>query len=253
MGEWMYRSTFYRPRHYLEVSGHLQVPAVSSPGERAPGTHWIGGWVDPRAGLDDLERENSWTYRDSSSDSSVVQSVVSLYTDWAIPASQSCEVLQQICEMYFLILLCFVEQDETVLVSFRVFLRRGIRSISEQPVSKIENWIIYFEHGSHMFVLRCFRLRVGVIYLLLCRLFYAVVRAILFTASYDVMMDEWWTEKYLQGSDRGFIEVLYQHSPGETLKEEKKKEKQDNWCPGRDSNWAPPSYESAMPTHPFFF
>jgi hypothetical protein len=26
-----------------------------TPGERAPGTHWIGGWVDPRAGLDDLE------------------------------------------------------------------------------------------------------------------------------------------------------------------------------------------------------
>jgi hypothetical protein len=25
-------------------------------GERAPGTHWIGGWVDPRAGLDDMEK-----------------------------------------------------------------------------------------------------------------------------------------------------------------------------------------------------
>jgi hypothetical protein len=23
-----------------------------TPGERAPGTHWIGGWVGPRAGLD---------------------------------------------------------------------------------------------------------------------------------------------------------------------------------------------------------
>jgi hypothetical protein len=28
-------------------------------GERAPGTHWIGGWVDPRAGLDDVEIKNS--------------------------------------------------------------------------------------------------------------------------------------------------------------------------------------------------
>jgi hypothetical protein len=26
-----------------------------TPEERAPDTHWIGGWVDPRAGLDDLE------------------------------------------------------------------------------------------------------------------------------------------------------------------------------------------------------
>jgi hypothetical protein len=27
-----------------------------TPGERAPSTHWIGGWVDPRAGLDDVEK-----------------------------------------------------------------------------------------------------------------------------------------------------------------------------------------------------
>jgi hypothetical protein len=25
-----------------------------TPGERAPGTHWIGGWVNPRAGLDNV-------------------------------------------------------------------------------------------------------------------------------------------------------------------------------------------------------
>jgi hypothetical protein len=27
-----------------------------TPGERAPGTHWIGGWVDPGGGLDDVEK-----------------------------------------------------------------------------------------------------------------------------------------------------------------------------------------------------
>jgi hypothetical protein len=27
-----------------------------TPGERTPGTHWVGGWVGPRAGLDDLEK-----------------------------------------------------------------------------------------------------------------------------------------------------------------------------------------------------
>jgi hypothetical protein len=31
-------------------------PGCFTPGERAPGTHWIGGWVDLRAGLDDLEK-----------------------------------------------------------------------------------------------------------------------------------------------------------------------------------------------------
>jgi hypothetical protein len=27
-----------------------------TPGEIAAGTHWLGGWVDPRAGLDDVEK-----------------------------------------------------------------------------------------------------------------------------------------------------------------------------------------------------
>jgi hypothetical protein len=31
-------------------------PGRFTPGERTPGTHWIGGWVDPRAGLDDVEK-----------------------------------------------------------------------------------------------------------------------------------------------------------------------------------------------------
>jgi hypothetical protein len=29
-------------------------PGRFTPGERAPGTSWIGGWVGPRAGLDDV-------------------------------------------------------------------------------------------------------------------------------------------------------------------------------------------------------
>jgi hypothetical protein len=24
----------------------------------SPGTHWVGGWVGPRTGLDDLEKKN---------------------------------------------------------------------------------------------------------------------------------------------------------------------------------------------------
>jgi hypothetical protein len=33
------------------VSGQLHAPAAL-PGEIVPGTHWIGGWVGPRAVLD---------------------------------------------------------------------------------------------------------------------------------------------------------------------------------------------------------
>jgi hypothetical protein len=39
-------------------------PGRFTPGEKVPGTHWIGGWVDSRAGLDD----NSYLHRDSYSD-----------------------------------------------------------------------------------------------------------------------------------------------------------------------------------------
>jgi hypothetical protein len=31
-------------------------PGRFTPEERAPGTHWIGGWVDPRASLDEIEK-----------------------------------------------------------------------------------------------------------------------------------------------------------------------------------------------------
>jgi hypothetical protein len=36
-------------------------PGRFTPGERAPGTHWIGGWVGLRAGLDDLEKREFFT------------------------------------------------------------------------------------------------------------------------------------------------------------------------------------------------
>jgi hypothetical protein len=36
-------------------------PGRFTPGERVPGTHWIGGWVDPRPGLDDVEKRTFLT------------------------------------------------------------------------------------------------------------------------------------------------------------------------------------------------
>jgi hypothetical protein len=36
-------------------------PGRFTPGERAPSTHWIGGWVDLRAGQDDLEKRKFLT------------------------------------------------------------------------------------------------------------------------------------------------------------------------------------------------
>jgi hypothetical protein len=36
-------------------------PGHFTPGERAPATHWVGGWVDPRADLNDSEKRRSLT------------------------------------------------------------------------------------------------------------------------------------------------------------------------------------------------
>jgi hypothetical protein len=45
--------------HYELVGGKWSAPRSSRfiPGEAATGTYWIGGWVGPRAGLDDIVRK----------------------------------------------------------------------------------------------------------------------------------------------------------------------------------------------------
>jgi hypothetical protein len=43
------------------MSGQLHASAAFTPVERAPCIHWIGGWVDPRAGLDDVEKKKFLT------------------------------------------------------------------------------------------------------------------------------------------------------------------------------------------------
>jgi hypothetical protein len=86
MGEWVYRSHVFLTSAQVGGEWSASRPGRFSPKERAPGTHWIGGWAGPRDGLDD-GREKSWPYRDSNSDPSVVQSVANRYTDCVIPAS----------------------------------------------------------------------------------------------------------------------------------------------------------------------
>jgi hypothetical protein len=52
---------FSWPRHLLEVSGQLHAPAALPTGERVCGIRWRGGWVGPRAGLDDMEKRKFLT------------------------------------------------------------------------------------------------------------------------------------------------------------------------------------------------
>jgi hypothetical protein len=59
--------------------------STSRPGRFTPLIHWIGGWVDPRAGLDDMEKWKFLTLPGLELNTSVVQPVASRYTDCAIP------------------------------------------------------------------------------------------------------------------------------------------------------------------------
>jgi hypothetical protein len=79
MGEWMYRFTFSSFPYWLDVSAASR-PGRFTPGERAPVTHWIGGWLDPRDGLDDVEKSLDLTGTRNLT-SSVVQPVANRYTD----------------------------------------------------------------------------------------------------------------------------------------------------------------------------
>jgi hypothetical protein len=39
------------------VNGQLHAPAALPLEKEPPSIHWIGGWVNPRAGLDDAEKK----------------------------------------------------------------------------------------------------------------------------------------------------------------------------------------------------
>jgi hypothetical protein len=68
------------PRHYMKVSDQLHDPAALSHRERAPGTHWIGGWGGPRAGLDAVVRKIPSLRRESNDRTPIVQPVPNVFT-----------------------------------------------------------------------------------------------------------------------------------------------------------------------------
>jgi hypothetical protein len=86
-GEWMYSST-----HSLTLAldgGEWSASRSGrfTPRERAPVTHWIRGWVGPRAVLDAMvKRKITSPRRDSNPRTPIVQPIAQRYTDWAIPA-----------------------------------------------------------------------------------------------------------------------------------------------------------------------
>jgi hypothetical protein len=57
----MYRSTFFLTSALVGGKWSDSRPGRFNPGERAPGTHWIGGWVHIIASLDEIEKRKFLT------------------------------------------------------------------------------------------------------------------------------------------------------------------------------------------------
>jgi hypothetical protein len=82
MGEWRY-SSMYSLTSALDGGERPDSrPGRFAPRERAPGTHWIGGWVGPRAGLNTVvKRKIPSPRRESNPTTSIFQPVAQHYTD----------------------------------------------------------------------------------------------------------------------------------------------------------------------------
>jgi hypothetical protein len=87
LGEWRYSSTHSMTSALEGGEWSASRPSRFIPRGRAPGTHWIGGWVGPRAVLDAvMKRKIPAPRRESNPTTPIVQPVAQRYTDWAITA-----------------------------------------------------------------------------------------------------------------------------------------------------------------------
>jgi hypothetical protein len=87
MGEWMYSSTRSLTSALDGGEGSASRPGSITPRERARDTHWIGGWVGPRAVLDAVvKRKIHSPHQKSNPRTLIVQPIAQRCTDWAITA-----------------------------------------------------------------------------------------------------------------------------------------------------------------------
>jgi hypothetical protein len=79
-------------------------PGHFTPREISPGSHWIGGWVDPRAVLDAVvKRKIPSPRRESNPRTLIVQPVSQRYTDWDITALTVTSKIIVLCILIFVI------------------------------------------------------------------------------------------------------------------------------------------------------
>jgi hypothetical protein len=93
MGDWRYSSTHSLTCALDAGEWSSSRPGRFTPREIAPVTHWIGGWVGPRAILNAVVKKKIPSpCRESNSRTPIVQPIAQCYTDWAIMALLTCKV-----------------------------------------------------------------------------------------------------------------------------------------------------------------
>ena len=131
----------------MRVGGQLHAPAALPPWKR-PGTHFIGGWVGPRACLDGCGKISP----SPGFDPRTLQPVASRYADYAIPAHRSW-VLVSIYNLIkgntllFLFADCFVYRLEKYNILDH---KRSIYFNAERSIFTNAGCNIFFEHNTSM-------------------------------------------------------------------------------------------------------
>jgi hypothetical protein len=93
LGEWRYSSTHSLTSALDGGEWSASRPGRFTPRKRAPGTHWIGGWVGPRAVLDVVVKRKIPSHRrESNPRTPIVQPVAQRYTDWNYHGSTPTDV-----------------------------------------------------------------------------------------------------------------------------------------------------------------
>jgi hypothetical protein len=86
-GEWRYSSILSLTSALGGGEWSASHPSRFTPRVRAPGTHWIRAWVDPRTILDAVvKRKIPSPRRESNPRTPIVQPLAQRYTEWAIMA-----------------------------------------------------------------------------------------------------------------------------------------------------------------------
>jgi hypothetical protein len=157
--EWRYSSTHSLTSALDGGEWSASCPVRFIPRERATGTHWIGGWVGPRAVLDAVvKRRIPSTRRESIPRTPIVQLVAQRYTDWATYCN-SVELIWEIslwltAEYVLILTICSVNSQGKILTNSNFNTSELLSKIYCKFLSRCNTVILYYQINLQMNILQ---------------------------------------------------------------------------------------------------